>query len=166
MKTELIPRPPSPFVKVFFFFILGKSIFLSFKKSESQCVLLPSTKSTIPLEIAVEKNLITPMGAAVLKSLLNITVTTATVTQTVKRTIKVSPTSGTSGAAELYNEHSITFQEALRRGLIDENTGIFTDPESNKEIALDEAISLGLVILGQSSTSSTRKSSTTSLQNG
>ena len=133
--------------------------------SLSGLLIDPASKSTIPLEIAVEKNLITPMGAAVLKSLLNITVTTATVTQTVKRTIKVSPTSGTSGAAELYNEHSITFQEALRRGLIDENTGIFTDPESNKEIALDEAISLGLVILGQSSSSSsTRKSSTTSLR--
>merc|ERR1719167_792363 len=50
----------------------------------------PNTKATLPLEVAVSKDLITPMGAAILKSLLNITVTTATVTQTVRRTIKVS----------------------------------------------------------------------------
>merc|ERR1719342_535154 len=53
-------------------------------------LLIDTNKSTVPLEIAVEKKLITSMGAAVLKSLLNITVTTATVTQTVTRSIKVS----------------------------------------------------------------------------
>ena len=113
-----------------------------------------TTKATVPLEAAVQKKLITSMGAAVLKSLLNITVTTATVTQTVRRTIKVS---SSTGEAE---EGSITFHDALRRGLIDENSGIFTDPETNKEIALDEAINLGMIKLASSS--STRKSSTTS----
>ena len=133
------------------------------KRLDSMTGLLvdPTSKKTVPLEIAVEKKLITPMGAAVLKSLLNITVTTATVTQTVRRTIKVSPS---SSSTEQYNEHSISFQEALRRGLIDETTGIYTDPDTNKEIALDEAISLGLVKIGQSSTSSTRKSSVSSVR--
>ena len=112
------------------------------------------TKATVPLVAAVEKKLITAMGAAILKSLLNITVTTATVTQTVRRTIKVS---STTGHAE---EGIITFQDALRRGLIDENSGIFTDPETNKEIALDEAINLGMIKLGSST--STRKSSAAS----
>jgi hypothetical protein len=113
-----------------------------------------NTGSTVPLEQGVERKLITSMGAAILKSLLNITVTTATVTQTVRRTIKVS---SSSGEAE---EGAITFQDALRRGLIDENSGIFTDPETNKQIALDEAINLGMIKLGSSS--STRKSSTAS----
>ena len=122
----------------------------------------PSSKSTLPLEVAVSKNLITPMGAAVLKSLLNITVTTATVTQTVRRTIKVS------SSAQESNEHAITFQDALKRGLIDEATGIYTDPETGKEIALDEAINLGMVRIGQtparkSSTASSRKASTSSV---
>ena len=121
-------------------------------------LLFDSSKSTVPLEVAVEKDLITPLGAAVLKSLLNITVTTATVTQTVTRTIKVSPQSGPA-------EGVITFQDALRGGLIDENTGIFSDPQTGKEIALDEAINLGLIKLGrQSSATSTRKSSTTSIR--
>ena len=125
-------------------------------------LLFDNTKATVPLETAVEKNLISPLGAAVLKSLLNITVTTATVTQTVTRTIKVSPQSpgGSEGG-----EGVITFQEALRGGLIDENTGIFSDPQTGKEIALDEAINLGLIKLGrQSSATSTRKSSTTSIR--
>ena len=129
--------------------------------AQSGLIIDPATRSTVPLEIAVEKNLISAMGAAVLKSLLNITVTTATVTQTVRRSIKVSP-----GSKIPEIENSISFQEALRRGLIDESTGIFTDPECGKEIALDEAINLGLVRIGQSSssTSSTRKSSVTSIR--
>ena len=128
------------------------------KRLDSMSGLLidTSTKATVPLEAAVEKKLITGMGAANLKSLLNITVTTATVTQTVRRTIKVS---SSTGEAE---EGAITFQDALRRGLIDEKSGIFTDPETNKEIALDEAINLGMIKLG--SASSTRKSSTTSVR--
>ena len=42
-----------------------------------------TTSKTVPMEKALQTDLITPRGAAVLKSLLNITVTTATVTQTV-----------------------------------------------------------------------------------
>ena len=120
----------------------------------------PATKTTVPLEVGVEKQLITGLGAAVLKSLLNITVTTATVTQTVKRTIKVSPGSGSPGRRET-SEHAVSFQEALRQGLIDENTGVYMDPVTHKEIALDEAIHLGMITLGQQS--STRKSSTASV---
>jgi hypothetical protein len=124
-------------------------------------LLLDPTASdtTLPLEVAVAKGLITPMGAAILKSLLNITVTTATVTQTVRRTMKVSssPSAGTSAVDSLAGA-GITFQKALRLGLIDETTGMFTDPETGREIALDEAISLGMIRLGQE-TVAARKSS-------
>ena len=107
-----------------------------------------ATNTTLPLEVAVAKGLISPMGAAILKSLLNITVTTATVTQTVRRTMKVSSLPSKAESKEEMGT-TITFQEALRRGLIDEATGLFTDPESGREIALDEAISLGIIKLGQ-----------------
>jgi hypothetical protein len=103
----------------------------------------PNTTNTVPMDKALQMNLITPLGAAILKSLMNITVTTATVTQTVRRTIKVS-------SAEM-DEGVITFQEALRRGLIDDSTGIFTHPETGKELPLDEAITLGLLKLSPSS---------------
>ena len=102
----------------------------------------PNTTNTVPMDKALQMNLITPMGAAILKSLMNITVTTATVTQTVRRTIKVSSAD--------FDEGVITFQEALRRGLIDDSTGIFTHPETGKELPLDEAITLGLLKLSPS----------------
>ena len=54
---------------------------------------LPIDKATsklIPMEKALQTDVITPRGASVLKSLLNITVTTATVTQTVKRQMSTS----------------------------------------------------------------------------
>merc|ERR1712066_1074641 len=104
--------------------------------------------NTIPMDKALQLQLIIPMGAAILKSLLNITVTTATVTQTVKRYIQVSSAESDSNA--------ITFQDALRRGLIDDATGIFTHPDTGKELLLDEAIHLGLLKL---STTSSLKSS-------
>ena len=122
----------------------------------SGLLLDPVSKSTLPLEVAVDKGLITPMGAAVLKSLLNITVTTATVTQTIRRTIQVS------NSQEQRGEGAITFQDALKRGLINEATGVFTDPETGKEIALDEAISLGMIKLGVGQTAPGRRTSTTS----
>merc|ERR1712066_902131 len=99
--------------------------------------------NTIPMDKALQLQLIIPMGAAILKSLLNITVTTATVTQTVKRYIQVSSAESDSNA--------ITFQDALRRGLIDDATGIFTHPDTGKELLLDEAIHLGLLKLSPSS---------------
>ena len=102
-----------------------------------------STNKTLPMDKALELQLISPMGVAVLKSLLNITVTSATVTQTVKRYIQVSNAGGDSGA--------ITFQDALRRGLIDDATGIFTHPDTGKELLLDEAIHLGLLKLSPTS---------------
>lgn len=102
-----------------------------------------ATTNTVPMDKALQLQLITHMGVAVLKSLLNITVTTATVTQTVKRFIQVSSADRESGA--------ITFQEALRRGLIDDSTGIFTHPDTGKELLLDEAIHLGLLKLSPTS---------------
>ena len=109
----------------------------------SGLIINTATKNTVPMDKALELQLISPLGVAVLKSLLNITVTTATVTQTVKRYIQVSASSNATD--------SITFQDALRRGLIDDTTGIFTHPNTGKELLLDEAINLGLLKLSPQS---------------
>ena len=109
----------------------------------SGLIINTATKNTVPMDKALELQLITSLGVAVLKSLLNITVTTATVTQTVKRYIQVSASSNSTDA--------ITFQDALRRGLIDDTTGIFTHPNTGKELLLDEAINLGLLKLSPNS---------------
>ena len=109
----------------------------------SGLIINTATKNTVPMDKALELQLITSLGVAVLKSLLNITVTTATVTQTVKRYIQVSASSNSTDA--------ITFQDALRRGLIDDTTGIFTHPDTGKELLLDEAINLGLLKLSPNS---------------
>ena len=108
--------------------------------SHTGLIINTATLNTVPMDKALQLQLITPIGAAMLKSLLNITVTTATVTQTVKRYIQVS-------SAERDSDNAITFQDALRRGLIDDATGVFTHPDTGKELLLDEAIHLGLLKL-------------------
>ena len=111
--------------------------------SHTGLIINTATLNTVPMDKALQLQLITPIGAAMLKSLLNITVTTATVTQTVKRYIQVS-------SAERDSDNAITFQDALRRGLIDDATGVFTHPDTGKELLLDEAIHLGLLKLSPS----------------
>lgn len=109
------------------------------------------TTKTIPLEQAIQKGVITPLGAAVLKSLLNITVTTATVTQTVRRSVQIS-----SGDV---HEGGLLFDDAIRQGWIDEDKGLFDHPESGK-MPIEEALSLGLLqMTSSSSTTSMRRSS-------
>lgn len=103
-----------------------------------------ATTNTVPLEKAVQRDMISPMGAAQLRSLLNITVTTATVTQSVKRFVKVSPSSK-EGA-------NMSFDEALQRGFVDDTCGTFTDPITGKVMALDKAIDTGILTTSSSST--------------
>ncbi|PZC72954.1 hypothetical protein B5X24_HaOG210326 [Helicoverpa armigera] len=99
-----------------------------------------TTKRPIPFNKAVEINMITPEGAALLNSLLNITLTLQTVTKTVKRYVTVTNTSGTQRS-----ETIITFAEAIRRGLIDENTQTFTDPTTGTVFPIQQALDEGLV---------------------
>ncbi|XP_026728106.1 uncharacterized protein LOC113494126 isoform X24 [Trichoplusia ni] len=98
------------------------------------------TKKPIPFNKAVEINMITPEGAALLNSLLNITLTLQTVTKTVKRYVTVTNTSGTQRS-----EAIITFAEAIRRGLIDENTQTFTDPTTGTVFPIQQALDQGLL---------------------
>ncbi|CAL4125335.1 unnamed protein product, partial [Meganyctiphanes norvegica] len=105
-------------------------------------VLDPSTRKSVPLEEAVNRGLITPEGAATLRGLLSVTVTTATITKTIKRYVTVQSTGAVTTTVS-----KVTLQEAKVRGLIDESNGIFHDPDTNTTIPLDEAIKQGLVTL-------------------
>ncbi|CAK1543368.1 unnamed protein product [Leptosia nina] len=102
------------------------------------------TKQPIPFNKAVEINMITPEGAALLNSLLNITLTIQTVTKTVKRYVTVTNTSETN-----ISETIITFSEAIRRGLIDENTQTFTDPTTGTVFPIQQALDEGLLGVDQ-----------------
>lgn len=99
-----------------------------------------TTKRPIPFNKAVEINMITPEGAALLNSLLNITLTLQTVTKTVKRYVTVTNTSNMQRS-----ETIITFAEAIRRGLIDENTQTFTDPTTGTVFPIQQALDEGLL---------------------
>ncbi|CAB3229877.1 unnamed protein product [Arctia plantaginis] len=99
-----------------------------------------TTKKPIPFNKAVEINMITPEGAALLNSLLNIILTLQTVTKTVKRYVTVTNTN-TSQRSETI----ITFAEAIRRGLIDEHTQTFTDPTTGTVFPIQQALDEGLL---------------------
>ncbi|XP_074102796.1 dystonin-like protein short stop isoform X15 [Cotesia typhae] len=103
-------------------------------------LLDPRSKKPVPLEDAIKRGLITPDGAALLASLLNITVTTQTVTKTIKRYVTVTETGET-----ITRDYKISYREAISRGLIDERTGEFTDPDSGRHFNLSEAIDQGLL---------------------
>lgn len=99
-----------------------------------------TTKKSIPFNKAVEINMITPEGAALLNSLLNITLTIQTVTKTVKRYVTV-----TNSNKIQKSETIITFAEAIKRGLIDEQRQTFTDPTTGTVIPIQEALDEGLL---------------------
>lgn len=99
-----------------------------------------TTKKPIPFNKAVEINMITPEGAALLNSLLNITLTLQTVTKTVKRYVTVTNTS-----AEQRSETIVTFAEAIKRGLIDENKQTFMDPSTGTIMPIQQALDQGLL---------------------
>nr|CAD7404991.1 unnamed protein product [Timema cristinae] len=102
-------------------------------------VIDPKTKKTIPLDEAVQRRLITPEGAALLGSLVAITVTTQTITKTIKRYVTVTREGVTT------SEIKMTFGEAVRQGLIDEISQTFRDPDSGRVISVTEALSEGLI---------------------
>merc|ERR1712106_830405 len=64
-------------------------------------VLDPANEKSVPLEEAVNKGLITPEGAATLRGLLSVTVTTATITKTIKRYVTVKDTGVMSTMAKV-----------------------------------------------------------------
>ncbi|XP_026332684.1 uncharacterized protein LOC113239782 isoform X5 [Hyposmocoma kahamanoa] len=117
-----------------------EAVFKNILDPQTGYLLDSKTKKPIPFNKAVEINMITPEGAALLNSLLNITLTLQTVTKTVKRYVTVTNT-GASQRAETI----ITFAEAVKRGLIDETTQTFTDPTTGTVFPIQQALDDGLL---------------------
>lgn len=108
---------------------------------KSGYLLHPKTKVIVPLDQAIETKLITPEGALLLSSLLNITLTTETVTKTVRRYVTITDNDPKSQV-----EHVLTFTEAVRLGHIDEKRQLYTDPISGKIYSIQQALNYSLII--------------------
>ncbi|XP_050668118.1 uncharacterized protein LOC126967614 isoform X21 [Leptidea sinapis] len=116
------------------------AVFKNILDPKSGYLLDSTSKKPIPFNKAVEINMITPEGAALLNSLLNITLTIQTVTKTVKRYVTVTNTNEINKS-----ETIITFSDAVRRGLIDESTQTFTDPTTGTVLSIQQALDEGML---------------------
>lgn len=106
-------------------------------------------RNIIPLDTAIERKIITPEGALLLSSLLNITLTTETVTKTVKRYVTVTgnenvPTNVVTTESE--NVNVMSFTEAVHSGLLDEKTQTFQDPTTGNIYSVQEALNFGFIL--------------------
>ncbi|XP_049546708.1 uncharacterized protein LOC125957803 isoform X15 [Anopheles darlingi] len=105
--------------------------------------LLDEAGRTVALEPAIERGIITPEGALLLISLLNITLTIETVTKTIKRYVTITHTGET---VESQPQVLLSFTEAVRRGLIDERTRTYRDPVSGNLYSIQQALNHGLLL--------------------
>lgn len=101
------------------------------------------TNKVLPLEPAIERKFITPEGALLLISLLNITLTTETVVKTIKRYVTITHT---GEQVETQPDVLLSFTEAVRRGLIDENTRTYRDPATGNVYSVQQALNHGLIL--------------------
>lgn len=102
-------------------------------------VLDPKNRKPLPLDEAVRRRLISPEGAALLGSLQAITVTTQTVTKTIKRYVTITSSGVTT------SDIKMTFGEAVRQGLIDETNQTFRDPDTGRVLPVQDAVDEGLI---------------------
>uniref|UniRef100_A0A8W7Q4N6 Microtubule-actin cross-linking factor 1 n=1 Tax=Anopheles coluzzii TaxID=1518534 RepID=A0A8W7Q4N6_ANOCL len=105
--------------------------------------LLDAARRVLPLEPAIERKFITPEGALLLISLLNITLTTETVTKTIKRYVTITHT---GEAPEGQPQVLLSFTEAVRQGLIDEQTRTYRDPATGNLYSIQQALNHGLLL--------------------
>lgn len=107
-------------------------------------LLDPKTGETVPLDTAIERKFITPEGALLLSSLLNITLTTETVTRTINRYVTIRAGSQEPGSAG--DTVLLTFTEAVRQGFIDEDRQLFKDPKTGNVYSVQQALNYGLLV--------------------
>lgn len=117
-----------------------EAVLNDFLDPKSGQLLNPRTGQQVPLEEAIKRALITPDGAALLASLLNITVTTQTVTKTIKKYVTI-----TAAGETITRDYKISYNEALERNLIDVKNNQFRDPDSGKLLEISAAIREGLL---------------------
>lgn len=112
-------------------------------------LLNPSTNANVHLDHAIESKLITPEGALLLSSLLNITLTTETVKKSINRYVTITGDLNTPTAQQVFDfsstTESLTFTDAVRQGLIDETQQLFKDPTTGKVYSIQQALNHGLL---------------------
>lgn len=99
----------------------------------------------VPLNLAIERKIITPEGALLLSSLLNITLTTETVTRMEKRYITIANTQIADYPSDSTNDGSIQLADAIEQNIFDPQSGIFTIPNTDRLVSFEECIQLGLI---------------------
>lgn len=110
--------------------------------------LLDYNKQTVvPLNLAIERKMITPEGALLLSSLLNITLTTETVTKLEKRYITIANTQvgDYPDPQKQMNDDGYGLADAIDQKVFDPTTGIFTIPNTDRLVSFEECIQLGLI---------------------
>jgi len=117
-----------------------EAVLLGLLDPKSGQLLDPRSKRIVPLEEAIKRGLITPDGAALLTSLLNIAVTTQTVTKTIRRYVTTLQTGET-----VTRDFKISYEEALSSGLIDESKNEFRDPDSGVTMSIKDAFEQSLL---------------------
>lgn len=100
----------------------------------------PVNKCILPLNNAIENEFITPEGALLLNSLLNIKLTTETVIKSVNRYVTITDTEQPENANVI-----LTFTEAVRKGLVDEARQMFKDPNTGNVYSVQQALNYGLL---------------------
>lgn len=117
-----------------------EAVLLGLLDPKSGQLLDPRSKRIVPLEEAIKRGLITPDGAALLTSMLNIAVTTQTVTKTIKRYVTTLQT-----GEVITRNYKISYEEALSSGLIDESRNEFKDPDSGLTMSIEDAVEQSLL---------------------
>lgn len=117
-----------------------EAVLLGLLDSKSGQLLDPRSKRIVPLEEAIKRGLITPDGAALLTSLLNIAVTTQTVTKTIRRYVTTMET-----GEVITRDYKISYEEALKSGLIDESKNEFRDPDTEVTMTIEDAVEQNLL---------------------
>lgn len=104
-------------------------------------------KTAVPLNHAIERNMISPEGALLLSSLLNITLTTESIIKVEKRYITIAKTLVSDYSKDESQDRDSGFglADAIDQKVFDPSTGVFTIPNTDRLVNFEECIQLGLI---------------------
>ncbi|XP_028131989.1 microtubule-actin cross-linking factor 1 isoform X36 [Diabrotica virgifera virgifera] len=114
---------------------LLEAVFRGYIEPKTGNLLEPSTGKVVFLNDAIAQHFITPEGAALLNSLLNLNVSTRVTRTLVQRYVTVT--------SQDVTQEIMTYTEALRLGLINNEQQTYTDPQTHEVIPIVQAISEG-----------------------
>lgn len=104
-------------------------------------LLSQKTGEKLPLDNAIELDLITASGALLLSSLLSITLTTETITKTIKRYVTIRGKDSLSDS----NGHP-SYSEAVQKGLISIDEATYRQPEEGNFYHVQDALNSDRVL--------------------